>query len=470
MFDEVLYQFTVLPNGYSPGPRKFTKLLKPPLSDLRLAMVTVAAYLDDMFTSNKSFWGCMSNIHKICNMFEALGFVIHPRKSTFMPTTTLEFLGFIIDSLAMTVSLTIAKKEKIEQMCRDILLKNSVSIRSVARLLGNFTSSFIAVPEGRLHYRCIEHDKTAAVARRCGDYDAMMCLSPPSIKEIKWWRDNVKVSFSPISRPNPTVVLKTDASLEGWGACRDSTRTGGLFSEDDMGHINVLEIKAVMFGLNSLCSDVHDSHIKILADNTSTVGAIKNMGSSKSPELDMEAKIIWEWALTRNNWLSASHIPGILNVEADEESRSNDSTLEWKLDESLFRNIVEYFLFTPEMDLFASRINTQLTRFCAYRPDPEAEIIDAFSFAWDDIKFYAFPPFNCINRVLQKVIQDRATGILIVPDWPTQMWYHMFQELVIIYYILPPRSRMLYLPNNQEAVHPLESQLTLKAALISGDV
>ena len=39
MFDEVLYQFTVLPNGYSPGPRKFTKLLKPPLSDLRLAIV-----------------------------------------------------------------------------------------------------------------------------------------------------------------------------------------------------------------------------------------------------------------------------------------------------------------------------------------------------------------------------------------------------------------------------------------------
>ena len=97
-----------------------------------------------------------------------------------MPTTTLEFLGFIIDSLAMTVSLTIAKKEKIEQMCRDILLKNSVSIRSVARLLGNFTSSFIAVPEGRLHYRCIEHDKTSAVAKSCGDYDAMMCLTPPS--------------------------------------------------------------------------------------------------------------------------------------------------------------------------------------------------------------------------------------------------------------------------------------------------
>ena len=36
-FDNVLYQFTSLPNGYSEGPRKFTKLLKTPLAALRMA-------------------------------------------------------------------------------------------------------------------------------------------------------------------------------------------------------------------------------------------------------------------------------------------------------------------------------------------------------------------------------------------------------------------------------------------------
>ena len=39
--------FTCLPNGYYHGPRKFTKVLKPPLSTLRLDNITIAAYLDD---------------------------------------------------------------------------------------------------------------------------------------------------------------------------------------------------------------------------------------------------------------------------------------------------------------------------------------------------------------------------------------------------------------------------------------
>ena len=94
-FDGYLHKFKVLPNGYSPGPRKFTKLLKPALSELRLDRVTLAAYLDDMFTLNVNKHGCRDNIFKICSMLQDLGFVIHPHKTTFEPSTTLEYLGFV---------------------------------------------------------------------------------------------------------------------------------------------------------------------------------------------------------------------------------------------------------------------------------------------------------------------------------------------------------------------------------------
>ena len=49
--------------------------------------------------------------------------------------------------------------------------------------------------------------------------------------------------------------------------------------------------------------------------------------------------------------------------------------------------------------------------------------IDAFTIPWTDIDFYCFPPFSCILRVIKKVIQDQARGILVLPDWPTQPWY-----------------------------------------------
>ena len=38
-----LYKFTFLPNGLCSGPKKFTNLLKPPLAELRLDYVKIAA-------------------------------------------------------------------------------------------------------------------------------------------------------------------------------------------------------------------------------------------------------------------------------------------------------------------------------------------------------------------------------------------------------------------------------------------
>ena len=53
-----LLKFTVLPNGYTGGPRKFTKLMKPPLATLRMDGATLAAYIDDIFNSEKSYQAC----------------------------------------------------------------------------------------------------------------------------------------------------------------------------------------------------------------------------------------------------------------------------------------------------------------------------------------------------------------------------------------------------------------------------
>ena len=64
-----LYQFTRLPNGLCSGPRKFTKLQKPPLSYLRLQQVTVAGFIDDLITLGRSFAKCEKNIKLIVHFF-----------------------------------------------------------------------------------------------------------------------------------------------------------------------------------------------------------------------------------------------------------------------------------------------------------------------------------------------------------------------------------------------------------------
>ena len=53
-----IYQFSSLPNGLCSGLRKFTKLLKLPLSYLRLQQVTVSKFIDDLIKLGRSFLKC----------------------------------------------------------------------------------------------------------------------------------------------------------------------------------------------------------------------------------------------------------------------------------------------------------------------------------------------------------------------------------------------------------------------------
>ena len=63
-------------------------------------------------------------------------------------------------------------------------------------------------------------------------------------------------------------------------------------------------------------------------DNTTGVAYINQFGG-KSAELDTLAREILRWCLDKNIHISAAHLPGISNQEADELSRVFNDDLEW---------------------------------------------------------------------------------------------------------------------------------------------
>ena len=74
-----LYKFMVLPNGLSPGPRKFTKLLKPPIAVLRKDGVTISIYIDDIILMGDTFEECISSLLKTIKLLLDPGFVTHEK-------------------------------------------------------------------------------------------------------------------------------------------------------------------------------------------------------------------------------------------------------------------------------------------------------------------------------------------------------------------------------------------------------
>ena len=183
IWKNVLYQFTCLPHGLSSCPRKFTQLLKPPLTERHKKGHISASYIDDLYLQGRTYDLCVSNVIDTFIQFDTMGFTIHPEKSVFIPSQRLVLLGFIIDSVAMTITLTPEKALKVKEACATLLGQGPTTIRRVACVIGKIISSFPGVMHGQLYYRALEQAKTAALKTARGDFDSEMSLTEDCKKE-----------------------------------------------------------------------------------------------------------------------------------------------------------------------------------------------------------------------------------------------------------------------------------------------
>ena len=379
-----VYKFTCLPNGLALCPRKFTKLMKPVFSYLRQQGHTSSPYIDDSILLGDSYNECASNVIDTVTLLDTLGFVPHPNKLVFIPTQTLVFLGFRLNSIDMTVSLTPEKASKLKSEVWCVLSCERPTIREIAQVIGLIISSFPGVMYGQLHFRVTEHEKSEALKQKAGDFDATMSLTPQARNELQWWVNSIDTAVNEINRPEPQIIIRTDASTQGWGCAIDDLITRGLWTASEKeNHINYLEMLAVLFSLQAHKQLVLDKHVKVLVDNTTVQVTLNKIRTSHSSSLN---------TLVNPNpnpnpnriWLTASRIPGKENVEADFQSRKCRRNTEWSLNKKLFRKACQKLHFTPNIDLFASRINYQLKPFISYHPDPEAHAVNAFHMSCRD--------------------------------------------------------------------------------------
>ena len=84
----------------------FTKLLKTIFAHLREPGISIIGYIDDSLIISDSREHCELAVNFVVQVLDSLGFTINPTKSAFVPVQRIEFLGFMLDSSAITVPLT----------------------------------------------------------------------------------------------------------------------------------------------------------------------------------------------------------------------------------------------------------------------------------------------------------------------------------------------------------------------------
>ncbi|CAG2203580.1 unnamed protein product [Mytilus edulis] len=464
-----LYQFTAMPNGLSPAPRIFTKLLKPVLSSLRKEGYVNCAYIDDILLVGDTYEECLNNVQETMKLFDSLGFTIHKEKSVVVPAQNIEFLGFSIDSVSMVVKLAPKKVANIVELCRTLLRKCFVTIREFAQLIGKLVASEHGVLYAPVFYKTLEIQKDVELKLNKGNFDAKIILSNESKQCINWWIENIHDSYKPIVFKPPDRKIESDSSMLGYGALdvTNNLTLSGVWSLSERNkHIFFLELKAAFLALKAFCGRTRNEHVQLFLDNTTAIKYLNKMGGRKE-ELNNLAKEIWLWCIHRQIWLSVFHIPGKLNIKADALSRhKSNSDMEWMIIDSIFECIMNK-LGPCDIDLFASKHNNRLEQYVSFGPDVKALAVNAFSLTWNTFYAYIFPPFSVISAVLQKICQEKATALVIAPLFSTQPWFPQLLQMICDQpYILPKVETILTNPKTNQT-HPLKN-MRLAAFKISG--
>ena len=448
-FEGVRYCFLALVFGLTCAPRIFSKLLKVPLSYLRLKGVKNSAWLDDILLVASSFSASSEIISLSKSLLESLGFIIKTSKSNLTPSQSLQHVGLIWDSVSYTVSVPHDKVNGLKDLCLSAL-SSPPSLRFLARIIGTIDSFKFGCPIAPLHYRSLQQDLIKHLSPD-PNWNSIVSLSSSAQSDLRWWLEcDLDLRPSPLASFSPTHQIETDASLEGWGAYQHSRSfsQGRWSSSDSRLHINRLELKAVIFALKSLFPGSSPISLLVLCDNTPTVSYINHMGGTKSRHLCNLALELWDYCLSHNIWLKAVYFRGKDNVRADILSRSFSDNHDYSLSPSWFLRLHSHLDFCLEIDLFASYLHHHLPRYSSRLPDPDAEIIDAFSIPWSG-NIYLFPPIILISRVINKFISDNCQfGLLIAPCFPSSPSFSSILDLCISSPISLPDSAVMRQPRH----------------------
>jgi hypothetical protein len=465
-----IFQFRTLVMGLAHSPRIFNMIVKAPRSFLHKHGLTIEQYLDDWLVHNLSKALLRRQTRFLIGITELLGFLINLEKSETVPKQVFMFLGYHYNLRDGVVCMTEEMFNKIEENINHFLVQGSCTAQQYQSLIGMLISVMRLVQNGRLHLRPIQYFLREIWKQTVETQEKIILLEDKMITHLRWWTDKgtvlkgVNLHWEEHQRQ-----IYSDASLTGWGGHLDFMKVKGLWSEEEkVLHINVLELRAAFNVMCHFREQLESSSVLLCTDNTTVVAYVNHQGGMKSEAMMTETWRILQWSVENNILVKARHIPGCLNVIADEESRDHQiAGSEWSLLPSVLEMIWEVWE-KPTVDLFATRFNNKMSLFISPIPDPLAIGVDSLSMSWKGMRGYAYPPPAILNKVLIKIEKEECVVVLIAPKWERMNWYPKLLALSVAEPIkLPHRKNLLRQPRTG-IFHQNVQMLNLHAYLLSG--
>ena len=261
-------------------------------------------------------------------------------------STTKELLGWLVDTVAKTVSLTTRKGSKLLQRFDFLRGKKRTSLKQWQKFIGELRSMVLAIPGGRGLFSALQHGLTHS--------DKSRVRITPHIRNYlddleHLARDlaNRPTRIAEIIPDNPVLLNAVDASKSGMGGVSFSrdhapilwrepfspAQQAALITDaNPSGTITISDMEQAAIiaqdDLNCQLYDLREQTSATASDNTPAVGRC-NRGCTTTT--DAAAYLSRLHSLHQRHYRYnklTSHIPGVANVMADDCSRL------WQLSDS----------------------------------------------------------------------------------------------------------------------------------------
>ena len=243
------------------------------------------------------------------------------------PTSCLEYLGIILDSMNMEARLPLDKVQRILEFIDTLLSKRFCTKRELLQLLGHFNFASRVILPGRSFVSYL-----LSIAFSVKDLYQTVKLDCQCYEDLYMWRkflhewNGVSLFYETDFTTNFDMKMFSDASLIGFGAifgtqwfCSAWPNQLPALSDGDLSmafrELYPIVAAAVVWGKHW-----KTKRVLFMCDNQSTVWIIQKARSRCLAIMRLMRTLTWTAAMN-NFHFSARHLPGVTNLPADSLSR-----------------------------------------------------------------------------------------------------------------------------------------------------
>lgn len=280
-------------------------------------------YLDDfIFMGRAHTTACYDLLDRFTSLCDELGVPLAHEKQE-GPTTTLTYLGLVIDTEKMEVRVPQDKVQKALRSLKNLLSRRKVTLKELQSIIGSLSFLSRAIRPGRTFLQ-----RLIALTRKVRRPHHYVQISSGARLDTSMWQTFLS-EYNGVSAILPsewlsteTIQLYTDSSATmGYGAYFSGNWFNGNWS-DDVTELSmaVLELFPIALATATWATDLRNKKLIIFSDNQAVTEVI-NSQSARCSKLMFLLRQITLTGLKYNFLLRAQFVPGKANGIADALSR-----------------------------------------------------------------------------------------------------------------------------------------------------